>query len=64
MSDIKNLKCHCCRCYDSFDGCVAWNCADDFEISIEKIKEVSQDYGLSIADITALIDFERRGGSR
>ena len=64
MSDIKNLKCYCCRCYDSFDGCVAWNCADDFEISIEKIKEVSQDYGLSIADITALIDFERRGGSR
>ena len=60
MSDIKNLKCYCCRCYDSFDGCVAWNCADDFEISIEKIKEVSQDYGLSIADITALIDFERR----
>lgn len=24
----------------------------------------SEDYGLSIADITALIDFERRGGSR
>jgi hypothetical protein len=64
MSDIKNLKCYCCKCYDSFDGCTAWSCKDDFEISIDKIKQVSKIMDLSIADITALIDFERRGGSR
>lgn len=64
MSDIKNMKCYCCKYYDSFDGCTAWECKNDFEISINKIKQVAEDYGLSIADITALIDFERRGGSR
>lgn len=64
MSDIKNMKCYCCKCYDSFDGCTAWSCKDDFEISIDKIKQVSEEYGMSISDITALIEFERRGGSR
>lgn len=64
MSDIKNMKCYCCKCYDSFDGCTAWDCENDFEIIIEKLKQVAKDYGLSIVDITALIDFERRGGSR
>lgn len=64
MSDIKNLKCYCCKCYDSFNGCTAWDCKNDFEISIEKIKQVSEEYGISISDITALIDFERRGSSR
>lgn len=49
---------------DFFDGCTAWDCKNDFEISIEKIKQVSEEYGISISDITALIDFERRGGSR
>ena len=64
MSDIKDLKCACCKYHDSFDGCTAWSCKDDFEISIDKIKQVSEEYGMSISDITALIDFERRGGSR
>lgn len=64
MSDIKNMKCYCCKYYDSFDGCTAWSCKDDFEISIDRIKQAAEDYGLSITDITALIDFERRGGSR
>ena len=64
MSDIKNLKCYCCKCSDSFYGCTAWSCKDDFEISIDKIKEVSNQDGISISDITALIDFEWRGGSR
>lgn len=64
MSDIKNLKCYCCKCYDSFDGCTAWDCKNDFEISIEKIKQCLEVYGISISDLTALIDFERRGGSR
>ena len=64
MSDIKNIKCYCCKCYDSFDGCTAWDCEHDFEIIIEKLKQVAKDYGLSIVDITALIDFGIRGGSR
>ena len=64
MSDIKNMKCYCCKCYDPFDGYTAWSCKDDFEINIDKIKKVAEDYGLSIADITALIGPERRGGSR
>lgn len=55
MNDIKNMKCYCCKCYDSFDGCTVWACKDDFEISIDKIKQVSEDYGMSIADIVALI---------
>ena len=37
MSDIKNLKCYCYKCYDSCDGCTAWSCKDDFEIGIDKI---------------------------
>ena len=44
MSDIKNLKCYCCKCYDSFDGCTAWSCKDDFEISIDKIKQATRNF--------------------
>lgn len=62
MSDTKNLKCYCCKYYDSFDGCTALSCKDDFKISIEKIKQVSKDYELSIQDTIALIDFEQRYG--
>lgn len=62
MSDTKNLKCYCCKYYDSFDGCTALSCKDDFKISIEKIKQVSKDYGLNIQDTIALIDFEQRYG--
>lgn len=62
MNDIKkNMKCYCCKCYDSFDGCTAWSCKDDFEISIDKIKQVSEDYGMSIADIVVLIGAENMG---
>lgn len=60
MSDIKNMKCYCCKCYDSFDGCTAWDCKNDFEISIEKIKQVAEDYGLSIVDIIEFAKFYRR----
>ena len=45
MSDIKDLKCACCKCYDSFDGCTAWSCKSDFEINIKKTKETADNYG-------------------
>lgn len=64
MSDIKSLKCSCCKYYDTFDGCVAWSCADDFEISIEKTKEAAENYGLDVHEVLALIYLERMGGSR
>ena len=64
MSDIKDLKCACCKCYDSFDGCTAWSCESDFEINIKKTKETAEDYGLDVSEVLALIDFEKRGGSR
>ena len=64
MSDIKDLKCACCKYYDSFDGCRAWSRASDFEINIEKTKEAADNYGLGVSEVLALIDFERRGGSR
>ena len=64
MNDIKDLKCACCKCYDSFDGCTAWSCESDLEINIKKTKETAEDYGLDVSEVLALIDFERRGGSR
>ena len=64
MSDIKNMKCYCCKCYDSFDGCTAWDCENGFEIIIEKLKQVAENYGLDVHEVLALIDFERRGVSR
>ena len=64
MIDTKNLKCYCCKYYDSFEGCTAWSCESDFEISIEKIKQVAEDYGLNVADIIALINFEQRSSRR
>lgn len=58
MSDIKDLKCACYKYYDSFDGCRAWSCASDFEISIEKTRETAENYGLGVFGVLALIDFE------
>lgn len=64
MSDIKSLKCACCKYYDTFDGCTAWSCTDDFEISIEKTKEAAENYGLDVYEVLALIYLEKTGGSR
>lgn len=58
MGQIKDLKCKCCRCYDSFDGCTAFDCNYDFELSIDKIKGVAEDYGISVADVAALLKLE------
>ena len=60
--NIKELKCACCRCYDCFDGCTAWDCDIDFEVSIQRVKEAAKDYGMSVDMITALLvaDEERR----
>lgn len=58
MSEIKDLKCKCCKCHDSFDGCTAFMCQYDFALSIEKIKQVAEDYGISVADVAALLKLE------
>jgi hypothetical protein len=42
MMDIKKLKCECCKCHDDFDGCTAFDCDIDFEISIAKVKETAK----------------------
>ena len=60
--NIKELKCACCRCYDCFDGCTAWDCDVDFEVSIQRVKDAAKAYGMSVDMITALLvaDEERR----
>ena len=55
MCDIKKLKCTCCKCYDSFNGCTAWDCDVDFEISIAKVKDAAKEYGLSVDAIAAVL---------
>lgn len=65
MPKIGDLKCQCCRCYDSFDGCTAFDCQYDFEISIARVKEVSRESGMSVDAIIALLEMaekkERKG---
>lgn len=58
MSDFRDLKCQCCRCHDDFDGCVAFDCRYDFEISLEKAKAISRESGMSVDTIIGLIKFE------
>ena len=42
MSDIKDLKCACCKFHDSVDGCRAWSCENDFEINpLTEIKVIN-----------------------
>lgn len=58
ISNMRDLKCQCCRCYDSFDGCAAFDCQYDFEISLQRVKEVSRESGMSVDTIIALIQAE------
>lgn len=58
MSELRDLKCQCCKCYDSFDGCTAFDCQYDFEISLQKAKEVSRESGMAVDTIIALIQAE------
>ena len=60
MREIEKLKCKCCKCYDNFYGCKAWSCDDDFELSIQKIKEAARENEMSIADITSLLNLAER----
>ena len=55
MLDIKKLKCDCCRCHDDFDGCTAWDCDVDFEISMTKVKDTANAYGMSVDTITLML---------
>jgi hypothetical protein len=66
VSDTRDLKCQCCKCYDSFDGCTAFDCQYDFEISITKVKDISRESGMSVEAIVALIQAEedRRNAMR
>lgn len=59
MSEIRDLKCQCCKCYDSFDGCTAFDCQYDFEISMSRVKNVSEESGMSVGTIIALLELER-----
>lgn len=58
MSEIRDLKCQCCKCYDSFDGCTAFDCECDHAISIPRVKEVAKEYGMTVADVAALLKLE------
>lgn len=52
--EIRKLKCKCCKWYDNFYGCDVIDCEDSFEISLQKIKEVSKEEDMSITDIINL----------
>ena len=57
MMDEYN-KCYFCKCYDEYEGCRALFCEDkkSFIPNKQKIIEKSQDTGLTIVDIVALIE--------
>lgn len=55
MDDIAKMKCAVCKCHDSFDGCTAFDCQYDFEISAQKLREASRDYGIPAGQIVASI---------
>jgi hypothetical protein len=58
INEIEHLKCKCCKCYDSFDGCQALDCDVDFGISIPRVKEVAKEYGLSVDTIAAVLEYD------
>ena len=55
MQDIRKIRCSCCKCYDSFDGCTAFDCSVDFEIHPMKLRETAKEYGMSPGQIVAAI---------
>ena len=60
MLDMRRLKCNCCRRYDCYDGCIAFDCDVDFEISIAKVKETAEAYGMSADTITLMLMEEEK----
>ena len=66
MAYDKDLKCQCCRCWDSYEGCQGFDCDVDFKVSIEKVKHVSRESGMSVESIVALLQAEedRRNAMR
>ena len=55
MDDISKMKCAVCKCHDNFDGCTAFDCQYDFEISAQKLREAAKDYGIPAGQIVASI---------
>lgn len=55
MDDISKMKCAVCKCHDNFDGCTAFDCQYDFEISAQKLREAARDYGIPAGQIVASI---------
>lgn len=55
MDDIRNLKCKCCHCWDSYEGCQGFDCDVDYKLSIHRVKETAKEYGVSIEVITAML---------
>ena len=51
-----NLKCKCCECYDSYEGCCAFDCSVDFKLSLSKVSEVARQYNMSSDWILGLIN--------
>lgn len=51
-------KCRFCKSYDDYEGCTSWFCENkcDYTPNRQRIIEKSQETGLSIADIVALIE--------
>lgn len=56
-NEIKKLKCKCCKWYDDFDYCEVIDCDESFEISLNRIKEVSKNEDMSVSDIISLINY-------
>ena len=65
MLEIRDLKCKCCKCYDSFDGCTAFDCEIDFQFSMEKAINIAREYGVSFDSIIAILGSElQKNGHR
>jgi hypothetical protein len=58
MGEIRDLKCKCCKCWDSYEGCQAWDCDTDFAIVIEKVNKTAKEYGISVEAIMAMLALE------
>lgn len=55
MDTIRDLKCKCCQCWDSYEGCQGFDCDVDYKLSIQRVKETAKECGIPIEAITAML---------
>ena len=55
MDTIRDLKCKCCQCWDSYEGCQGFDCDVDYKLSIQRVKETAKECGIPIEAMTAML---------